>query len=60
MSALSLSHVRASYDTRVVLDDTCAQFVAGKVTGIVGPNGAGKTTLLRVALGLLPHDSGVV
>jgi iron complex transport system ATP-binding protein len=60
MSALSLSHVRAAYDARIVLDDATAQFARAKVTGIVGPNGAGKTTLLRVALGLLPHDSGDV
>lgn len=60
MSALSLSHVRASYDMRNVLDDASAQFARGKVTGIVGPNGAGKTTLLRVALGLLPLDGGDV
>jgi len=60
MSALSLSHIRAAYDARVVLDDASAQFSAGRVTGIVGPNGAGKTTLLRVALGLLPFESGEV
>lgn len=60
MSALTLSHVRAFYDVRAVLDDASAKFSAGKVTGIVGPNGAGKTTLLRVALGLLPFESGEV
>lgn len=60
MNALLLSHVRASYADRAVLDDASASFVAGKVTGIVGPNGAGKTTLLRVALGLLPFDAGDV
>jgi iron complex transport system ATP-binding protein len=60
MSALSLSHVRASYAARAVLGDASASFLPGKVTGIVGPNGAGKTTLLRVALGLLPFDDGDV
>ena len=60
MSALSLSQVRASYGGRIALDDASASFARGTVTGIVGPNGAGKTTLLRVALGLLPHESGTV
>jgi iron complex transport system ATP-binding protein len=60
MSALSLSHVRAAYSARAVLDDASASFAAGRVTGIVGPNGAGKTTLLRVVLGLLPFEAGTV
>ena len=60
MSALRLSNVRASYAGHMALEGVIAHFDAGKVTGVVGPNGAGKTTLLRVALGYLPHESGVV
>ncbi|MGB3806332.1 MAG: ABC transporter ATP-binding protein [Erythrobacter sp.] len=30
----------------------------GQLTALIGPNGSGKTTLLRLALGLLPADSG--
>jgi iron complex transport system ATP-binding protein len=60
MTALRLSNVSAAYAGRVALEGAIAHFDAGKVTGIVGPNGAGKTTLLRVAMGYLPHESGVV
>jgi iron complex transport system ATP-binding protein len=60
MKALSLSRVRAFYGARQALDEASAVFAGGLVTGIVGPNGAGKTTLLRVALGLLPYESGKV
>lgn len=30
----------------------------GEIIGFLGPNGAGKTTTLRMALGLIPPDSG--
>ena len=57
---IAFDNVSVSYGGRSALRDVTAQFVSGKVTGIVGPNGAGKTTLLRATLNLLPLTGGSV
>jgi zinc transport system ATP-binding protein len=44
----------------VVLADVSLAVQPGRIVTIVGPNGAGKSTLVKVALGLLPPDSGQV
>jgi len=49
--------VRAG-DTTIL--DVDLIFNAGAPTILIGPNGSGKTTLLRVAMGLIPLDSGRV
>jgi len=57
---LALSHVRKSYDGKVVLDDVTLAFLPGAKIGVVGPNGMGKSTLLRMMAGLEPPSNGEV
>jgi ATP-binding cassette ChvD family protein len=55
-----LSHVRKSYDGKVVLDDVTLAFLPGAKIGVVGPNGMGKSTLLRMMAGLEQPSHGEV
>ena len=57
-AALDVRRLTASYSSRPVLWDVEASFPRGALAAVVGPNGAGKSTLLKVALGLMPADSG--
>ena len=57
---LALSHVRKSYDGRVVLDDATLAFLPGAKIGVVGPNGMGKSTLLWMMAGLEQPSNGEV
>ena len=58
--AIALCRVTKRYGRSVVLRDLCLSVSAGSVVGLIGANGAGKTTLLRIAVGLVPIDSGDV
>lgn len=55
---LALSHVRKSYDGKVVLDDVKLAFLPGAKIGVVGPNGMGKSTLLTMMVGLEQPSNG--
>jgi len=57
---LALSHVRKSYDGKVVLDDVTLAFLPGAKIGVVGPNGMGKSTLLTMMAGLEQPSNGEV
>lgn len=57
-SAITVSHLGASYRTVEALRDITLKLEPGRVTGIIGPNGAGKSTLLKAMLGLIPISSG--
>ena len=57
---LALSHVRKSYDGRVVLDDVTLAFLPGAKIGVVGPNGMGKSTLLTMMADLEQPSNGEV
>ena len=43
-----------------VLKGVSAQFLPGRVTGVIGPNGSGKTTLFRLIAGLEAPDAGEI
>ena len=57
---LALSHVRKSYDGRVVLDEVTLAFLPGAKIGVVGPNGMGKSTLLTMMADLEQPSNGDV
>ena len=59
-SILELVDVTAGYGRSTVLFDVSVSVPAGGAVSIMGLNGAGKTTLLRVAVGLVPVQSGTV
>ena len=57
---LALSHVRKSYDGKLVLDEATLAFLPGAKIGVVGPNGMGKSTLLRMMAGLEQPSNGEI
>lgn len=52
--------VSKSFGDKQVLRDFDLQVPSGELCGFCGANGAGKTTAMRIALGMLPPDSGRV
>ena len=59
-SALSVSAVSKAYGARPVLREVSLELRAGGRVALLGHNGAGKTTLMKLALGLVPADSGTI
>lgn len=57
---LELDGVSFGYGGSPVLSHVSLQVRAGEFLAVVGANGAGKSTLVRLALGLLPADTGAV
>lgn len=57
---ITLRNISFSYDKLPVLKDLSAEFVKGKIYGIVGTNGCGKTTLLRLLTGRLKTAEGEI
>jgi ATP-binding cassette subfamily C protein len=58
--AVTLEHVRVTYDDRVILDDANLEIPAREITAIIGASGGGKTTLVDLVTGLLQPDAGQV
>ncbi|MCL1161144.1 ABC transporter ATP-binding protein [Shewanella chilikensis] len=59
-SLLCFTKVDKSFDGKSVLTAVDLQLEPGMVVGLLGANGAGKSTLMRIALGIIPCDSGLV
>lgn len=60
MSVLQMSHVKKSFDGKVVLQDISLRVDEGEVVSILGPSGSGKSTLLRCAAFLERMDRGEI
>ena len=57
-TAVSVSGLRKTYGTNVVLDDVDLTIGEGEVFALLGPNGAGKTTTVRILSTLIQADAG--
>lgn len=60
MPLLTVSGIRHTYGTDVILDGATLAIEPGERVGLVGQNGAGKSTLLRVIEGELVPDHGSI
>ncbi|MCF0120078.1 MAG: ATP-binding cassette domain-containing protein [Oscillospiraceae bacterium] len=58
--SLTVSHLRKTYGSSVVVDDLSFEMTHPGVYALLGTNGAGKTTSLRMMLDMLAKDSGTV
>ena len=57
---LEMKKVYKSYGVKVILKGVDYTFKKGERIGIVGKNGTGKSTFLKIALDLIPPDSGKI
>ncbi len=57
---LEMKKVYKSYGEKVIMEGFDYTFKRGERIGIVGKNGTGKSTFLKIALDLIPADSGKV
>ncbi|HEX2130534.1 MAG TPA: ATP-binding cassette domain-containing protein [Actinophytocola sp.] len=59
-AVLEIDRITKRYGHVVACEDVSLTVAPGELFGLVGGDGAGRTTTLRVALGVLPPDSGEV
>lgn len=57
---VKVNNVCKKFKTEMVLNNVCASFERGQITGIVGRNGSGKSVLLKIICGLMKADSGEI
>src|SRR4051794_33675727 len=58
--ALAVSHLRAGYGGRMIVDGVDLDVRAGEIVTVIGQNGAGKSTLLKGIAHLLQAREGAV
>lgn len=51
MHTLTLKHLKAKIDNKIILDDFSLEINSGEIHAIMGPNGTGKSTLSRIIMG---------
>jgi phospholipid/cholesterol/gamma-HCH transport system ATP-binding protein len=56
--AIEFDNVSIAFDENVVLNGISFQLAHGETKAVFGVAGSGKSTLLKLAIGLLPPDSG--
>jgi phospholipid/cholesterol/gamma-HCH transport system ATP-binding protein len=56
--AIEFDNVSIAFDEKVVLDGVSFQLPHGETKALFGVAGSGKSTLLKLAMGLMPPDSG--
>ncbi len=56
--AVEFDNVSIAFDEKVVLDGVSFQLPHGETKALFGVAGSGKSTLLKLAMGLMPPDSG--
>ena len=57
---ITVSSLKKSYGSKVVLDGIDFTAARGQIIGLLGPNGCGKTTLIKILTGLIKDHSGTV
>lgn len=57
---ITVSSLKKSYGSKVVLDGISFNAKPGQIIGLLGPNGCGKTTLIKILTGLIKDHSGIV
>ena len=58
MTLLDARNLSYAVDGKQLVANASFSLEAGTLTALIGPNGSGKTSLLRLALGLIPSDTG--
>lgn len=51
MHTLTLKHLKAKIDDKIILDDFSLEIKSGEIHAIMGPNGTGKSTLSKIIMG---------
>ena len=57
---LTIEHLKAGYDSVVIIDDLSLAIPEGKITALIGANGCGKSTLLKTICRIQPRLGGRV
>lgn len=57
---ITVSSLKKSYGSKVVLDGIDFTAARGQIIGLLGPNGCGKTTLIKILTGLIKDHNGIV
>ena len=60
MMLLEARNLNHAIEGKALVSEADFTVEAGTLTALIGPNGSGKTSLLRLALGLVPCDTGKV
>ena len=57
---LSVKNVSFSYNSKVILNNICAEIAPCEKVAVIGTSGAGKTTLIRLMMALVSPDEGTL